>query len=76
MSTPYRSLYIDVHYDTPLNEAVLLARTSQRRLGLSRAQLAQGRTVAVAMYETLRTPISDDIMTALSRIHICERTCG
>lgn len=76
MSLPYRSLYATVYYHTPLSEAVCLARTTQRRLGLSRLALTRGETVAVSMYDALRTPVSDDILTAMLRLRVCERTCG
>lgn len=66
MSLPYRSFTREVSYQCPLFEAALLVRTSQRYVGLSRAALARGQAVVVAMYGLPRTPFTDSVLTSIA----------
>lgn len=66
MSLPYRTFTRTVAYQCPPFEAALLARTTQRYLGLSRAKLQQGITHAVAMYGLPRTPFTDAVLTSIA----------
>lgn len=56
----------EVSYQCPLFEAAILARTTQRYVGLSRAALAQGQAVVVAMYGLPRTPFTDSVLTSIA----------
>lgn len=66
MSLRYRSFTREVSYQCPLFEAALLARTTQRYVGLSRAALTQGQAVVVAMYGLPRTVGADQILTSIA----------
>ena len=66
MSRPYRAFVRDVAYWCPLDEAALLARTTQRRLGLSKLQAQRGVPVVVATYGLPRTPLADAILTSVA----------
>lgn len=66
MSLRYRSFTREVSYQCPLFEAALLVRTTQRRLGLSRAKFVQGETCLVAMYGIPPTIGADQILTSIA----------
>lgn len=71
MSRPYQSQTVNAHYFTPIVEAVVLVRTSQRYRGV--AQLAEGSVRVVSMYGLPRTPCTDDVLTGLVRLHVEDR---
>ena len=67
MSRPYRTFTREVAYWCPLFEAVLLARTTQRTVGLSKASALQGQPYIVAMYGMFpKTPIADNLVTGMA----------
>lgn len=66
MSLPYRSFERTVLYECPPFEGGMLARTTQRYLGLSRSKLRQGKTCAVAMYGLPCTPFADAVLTSIA----------
>lgn len=70
MSRPYREQTVDVQYFTPIFEAVLLARTTQRHPGLLRSALAQGKMVMTSMYGIKPTPFADDMLIGIKRLHL------
>ncbi len=70
MSRPYREQTVGVQYFTPIFEATLLARTSQRRPGLLRSALAQGKMVMTLIYGYPSTPFADDVLIWMKRLHL------
>lgn len=66
MSLPYRTFTRPVSYVSPPFEAALLARTTQRTLGLSKAKLQQGETVAVSMYSLPTNREADNLLRGVA----------
>ena len=67
MSLPYRTFTREVGYICPLCEAAILARTTQRTLGLSKALATRGISYVVSMYHAYPpTPFADAILTSIA----------
>lgn len=70
MSRPFRVLDATVRY-RPLNcEAVLVARTTERRPAVLRSALALGKMTMTAIYGFPPTPFSDDVLIGMKRLHL------
>lgn len=70
MSGPYAETRVNVRYYTPQCEAVLLARTTQRRPAVLRSALALGKVTMTAIYGFQPTPFSDDVLIGMKRLHL------
>lgn len=66
MTLPYRYADYTVRYMPPSDEATLLARTTQRRRGLARLGVR-------SIYGQRRTPIAEDVVVGIYRLHREER---
>lgn len=66
MSLRYRQFERTVSYECPRFESALLARTTQRYVGLSKALAQQGVPYVVSMYGLPRTVGADQILTSIA----------
>jgi hypothetical protein len=73
MTQPYHYTDVTVRYMPLPDESALLVRRTQRRQGIS---TTSGKSRSI--YGALKTPLADDLVMSLYRIHAAERcsTCS